>query len=177
METSFSTAFNTALTKGGFFVVGDITSNELELLNAYQILHASGQRELKDYLRYLLCKQYKREVMVAVFHNKLIHNLFHSLLHIAEKDELSVEQVEKRVQQIKELYYAIFEQVHHRYSEYVHDLDSNEVVKEFARNSFENVERALTIGDEALIRMEIIDFFQEYNKLSRKKDAMKIVAV
>lgn len=158
-------------------MVEDITSNELELLNSYHILGPSGQREVKDYLRYLLCKQYRREVMVAVFHNKLIHNLFHSLLHIAEKDDLSIEQVSKRIEQIKELYYGIFEQIHHRYSEHIEDLDSNEIVREFGRNSFANIERALISEDISLIRLEVIDFYQEYNKLARKKDTMKIVAV
>ncbi|MDD2586678.1 MAG: hypothetical protein PHT79_06565 [Syntrophomonadaceae bacterium] len=158
-------------------MVGDITIDELELLNSYQILGPSGQRALKDYLRYLLCKQYRREVMVAVFHNKLIHNLFHSLLHIAEKDDLAIEQVAIRVEQIKELYYGIFEQIHHRYSEHIKDLDSNEIVREFGRNSFTNIERALESGDISLIRLEIIEFYQEYNKLSKKRDTMKIVAV
>ena len=78
METSFNEQI-----KGGFFVIGDITVNEVELLNAYST-GTIGAKGLKDYLRYLLYKQYKREAMAAVFHNKLLHNLFHSLLHLVE---------------------------------------------------------------------------------------------
>ncbi|MDD2621053.1 MAG: hypothetical protein PHC92_10345 [Syntrophomonadaceae bacterium] len=155
----------------------DITLNEVELLNAYQILGPASQKGLKDYMRYLLYKQYKREVMVAVFNNKLLHNLFHSLLHIVEKDDFDLQQVEKRVKQIKELYYGLFGQVHGRYNEVVNDLDSSEVVREFGRNGFETIEKAILSGNQTIIRFEIIDFFQGYNKLSQKKDVRNIVAV
>ncbi len=172
METSFREKL-----KGVLFVVGDITANEVELLNAYHLLSSVSRKEHHDYMRYLLCKQYKREVMAAVFNNKLLHNLFHSLLHIAEKEDMDLEQVAKRVFQIRELYYAIFEQVHCKYSEHVEDLDSNETVKEFGRNSFNNLDRAIRGQNQDLIRYEIINFCQEFNKLSKKKDARNIVAV
>lgn len=156
---------------------GDLTANELELLNAYQLLGNVGQKDLRDYMRYLLCKQYRREVMVAVFHNQLIHNLFHNIMHIIEKDDYDVSQLTRRLKQIKELYFGIFEQVHHKYSEQVEYLDSIEMVKEFGKNSFDNINSALLSNDRVLIRIEIIDFYEEYKKLSTNKDARKIVAV
>jgi hypothetical protein len=172
METSFNEQI-----KGGFFVIGDITVNEVELLNAYQVLGPSGQKGLKDYLRYLLYKQYKREAMAAVFHNKLLHNLFHSLLHLVERDDFDLMQIEKRVKQIKELYYGIFEQVHNRFAEVIDDLDSCEVIKEFGQNSFENIDKAIRSGNHIMIRFEIIDFHQSFCRLSQKRDARNIVAV
>ncbi|MEN6328491.1 MAG: hypothetical protein ABFD18_20060 [Syntrophomonas sp.] len=158
-------------------MTGDITMNEVELLNAYQVLGPASQKGLKDYMRYLLYKQYKREVLVAVFNNKLLHNLFHSLLHIVERDEFDLQQVEKRIKQIKELYYGLFSQVHSRYAEVVDDLDSSEVVREFGRNGFECIEKAIQSENHTMIRFEIIDIFQGYNKLSQKKDVKNIVAV
>lgn len=158
-------------------MLGEFTKDEIELLNAYHILGKTGKRELNDYLRYIMCKQYKREVMIAVFHNKLLHNLLHGLMFLAERDSLDTVQISKRIQQIKDLYYGIFEQVHCRYSEIIEDLDSNELVKEFARNSFINLERALQNGRHDLIRLEIIEFCQGFNKLSKRKDARNIVAV
>jgi len=128
-------------------------------------------------MRYILTKQYRREVMAAVFHNKLLSNLFHSLLFLVERDDFDVAQVQKRVQQIKQIYYAIFDQVHNKYSKVVEDLDSNEVVREFGRISFENLEWAFKQGQLSLIRMEVINFYQEYNKLGKKMDARQIVAV
>jgi len=156
---------------------GDITANEIDLLNAYALLGAAGQRELDDYIRYLLCKQYKKEIMVAVFHNQLLHSLLHSLLYLVERDEFDIQQVEKRIKQINELYFGIFEQVHNKYSEHVTELDSNEMVKEFGKNGFENITRACNSGNRIVIRLEIIEFYEGYNKLARKKDARKIVAV
>lgn len=156
---------------------GEITTNEIELLNSYALLGAAGQRELNDYIRYLLCKQYKKEIMVAVFNNQLLHSLLHSLLHLVERDEFDINQVEKRVKQINELYFGIFEQVHNKYSEHIEELDSNELVKEFGKNSFENINRACNSGNRMVIRMEIVEFYEGYNKLARKKDARKIVAV
>lgn len=157
--------------------MGDISAKEIDLLNVYHVLGQAGQKDLKDYIRYLLCKQYKREVMASVFHNNLLHNLLLSLMHMIEREDIDVEQVKRRVMQIRELYYAIFEQVHSRYAELVEELDSNEVVKEFGRSSFGNLERALRTGSAVLIRAEILGFYQEFNNLGRKKDARKIVAV
>ncbi len=158
-------------------MLGDISVNEVELLNAYQILSPPGQRGLKDYLRYLLYRQYKREAMAAVFHNQLLHNLFHSLLHIIEREDYDLLQIEKRIKQIKELYYGIFEQVHNRFADVVDDLDSCEIVKEFGYNSFANVDKAIKSGNHVMLRFEIIDFYQGFSRLSQKKDARNIVAV
>ncbi|MGB4703365.1 MAG: hypothetical protein WBI01_12800 [Syntrophomonadaceae bacterium] len=155
----------------------DITAQEVEILNMLDIMTPTGVREVKEYMRYILTKQYRREVMAAVFHNKLLSNLFHSLLFLVERDDFDVAQVQKRVQQIKQIYYAIFDQVHNKYSKVVEDLDSNEVVREFGRISFENLERAFKQGQLSLIRMEVINFYQEYNKLGKKSDARQIVAV
>lgn len=158
-------------------MVGDITLNEIELLNAYEMLSVSGQRDLKDYMRYLLCKQYKRDVLVTVFHNKLLHNLFHGLLHLVEREEIDREQVVKRISQIKDMYYGLFEQVHVNYSQFVDDLDRSDLVAGFAANGFANLERVLNSDNAEMIRYEIVNFYQEYTKISKRKDARSIVAV
>ncbi|MDD3364180.1 MAG: hypothetical protein PHZ03_04310 [Syntrophomonas sp.] len=156
---------------------GDISTGDIELLNAFSNLTSSAQKDVKDYLRYLLCKQYKKELMTAIFHNQLLHSLMQSLLHIVERDEFQIQPIEKRLGQIKELYFGIFEKIHIKYSELVDGLDSSELVKEFGNNSFENINRACKTGNHILIRMEIVEFYEGYYKLARKKDARKIVAV
>lgn len=156
---------------------GELTANDIELLNACQLLGVTGQRELSEYLRYLLCKQYRHEVMVAVFQNQLIHNLFHSILHLIQRDEFDISHLSKRVKQIRELYFGIFEQVHAKYSEQVENLDSNELVKEFGKSSFDNIERALITEDRLLIKLEIVDFYEQYKNLSTNRHARRIVAV
>jgi hypothetical protein len=158
-------------------VFAEMTAAEIELLNMLEVLTPSGKREVREYTRYVLTKQYRREVMVAVFQNKLLANLFHSLVYLVEREDLDIAQVQKRVRQIKELYYTIFAQVHNRYLEVIDDLDSNEVVREFGRTGFENLEQAFRQGNSAVIRMEVVNFHQEYNKLGKKKDARQIVAV
>lgn len=154
-----------------------LTANDIELLNSYQLLGVNGKKELKDYMRYLLCKQYRRELMGAIFQNQLIHNLCHSVLHIIEKDDFDINHLGRRIAQIKELYYGIFGQIHNKYSEHVENLDSIELVKEFGKNSFGNIERALRTNEQILIRAEIIDFYEEFKILSMQKEARKIVAV
>jgi len=158
-------------------MLGDITLNEVNLLNQYEVLNANYQKELNDYMRYLLSKQYRREVMIAVFHNKIIINLLHGLLYLMEKDDFDVAIVKKRVGQMKQLYYGVFEQVHIRYSELIEDLDSNEIVREFGKNSFETLNQVLEQGEAEIIRFEIINFYHEYNRLSKKRDARQIIAV
>jgi hypothetical protein len=156
---------------------GDFSSNEVELLNAYCVLGHTAQKEFHDYLRYLLCKQYKKEIMAAIFNNQLIHSLLHSLLHTVEREEFDINQIEKRVQQFREIYFGIFEQVHCKYAELITDLDSNEMVKDFGTNSIENIMRACHSGDCSMIRFEIVELCENFNKLAKKKDARKIVAV
>jgi len=156
---------------------GDLSSNEVELLNAYCVLGHTAQKELNDYLRYLLCKQYKRETMVAIFNNQLIQSLLHSLLHAVEREEFDIDQIEKRAQQFREIYFSIFEQVHCKYAELITDLDSNEIVKDFGTNSFENIMRACHSGNRSAVCFEIVELCESFNKLARKKDARKIVAV
>ncbi|MDD3893937.1 MAG: hypothetical protein PHU36_02820 [Syntrophomonadaceae bacterium] len=155
----------------------ELSINEIELLNAYECLAAHEQKELKEYLRYLLCKQYRREVMMAVFNNHLMNNLFNSLLHIIDGKELDINLVARRVYQMKEFYFGTFQKVHYKYCEVVENLDSNETVREIGRTAFENIERAINSGNETKIRMEILNFYQEYSLLSQKKDARKIIAV
>ncbi|MEA1962291.1 MAG: hypothetical protein U9N81_13670, partial [Bacillota bacterium] len=111
-------------------MLGDITSHEIELLIAINTLNQSMQKDLEDYLKYLLCKQYKREMMVTIFHNQLLQSLLQSLLHLIERDDYEFEQVEKRMKQINEIYFGLFEQVHQKYSEVVPDLDTYDLVKE-----------------------------------------------
>ena len=118
----------------------DITAGDIEIINMLDLLTPSGKREVREYTRYILTKQYRREVMVAIFQNKLLANLLHSIVFLVERDDFDIDPLQKRISQIKELYYAIFEQVHNRYLEVVDDLDSNEVVREFGRISFENEE-------------------------------------
>jgi len=158
-------------------VFADITAGDIEIINMLDLLTPSGKREVREYTRYILTKQYRREVMVAIFQNKLLANLLHSIVFLVERDDFDIDPLQKRISQIKELYYAIFEQVHNRYLEVVDDLDSNEVVREFGRISFENLEEVLKQGNPTVIRREVINFQQEYNKLGKKKDARQIVAV
>jgi hypothetical protein len=151
--------------------------NEIEILNGYLYLHPKAQKEARDYLRYLLCKQYQREVKLTVFSSKLLHNLFQSLLFIVKKEDFDIEMVGRRVAEMKDVYYGLFEQVHQKYSEFVCELDSNEIVREFGRNAFENVGQAIRGGNLMVTRLEIIDFYQDYCKLGQKKDLRQIVAV
>lgn len=155
----------------------DIEKSDIELLNAYSNLHTSAQKDFKDYIRYLLTKQYKRELMAAIFHNSLMHSLIQSMKQIIEREEFPVSQIENRVRQINELYFGIFEKIHCKYSALVEGLDSNEMVREFGRNSFDNINRACLSGNRILIRMEIAEFYEGYYRLAQKRDARKIHAI
>lgn len=161
-----------------FFIMFEgFTRSEIELLSAYDILNNSAKRDMRDYVKYLLCKQYKKESTIQVFNNQVIHNLFHHILHLMEKEKFDPQHLEKRIKQIKEIYFYTFEQVHLKYSKVIIDLDSNELVLDFGRNSFENIERAFIIGNTKTIKMEILEFYEQYLNISKKKDSQKVIAV
>ncbi len=150
---------------------------ELELLNAYELLGSHARSDLKDYLTYLLSKQYRREVMMSVFNNRLLMNLVANLAMNSQREEIQIDYLERRIMQIRELYFGIFEEVHRRYSDVVDNLDSNETVKDFGRSSFDNLERALRTGNLDIIRSEIQDFCQQFMNLAGKKDNRRLVAI
>ena len=156
---------------------GDLPSEEVELLNAYSLLGHSTKKELMDYLRYLLSKNYKQELKMSIFNNQLLHSLLHSLLHIAEREDFEINQIEKRAMQFKEIYFAVFEQIHSKYAELVDDLDGCEMVRDFGTNSVENILQACFSRNRSAILFEVVDLSENFNKLARKKDARKIVAV
>ncbi len=156
---------------------GDLSGEEVELLNAYSLLGTSGKKELREYIRYLLSKHYKQELKMSIFNNQLLHSLLHSLLHIAEREDFEIIQIEKRVLQFKEIYFAIFEQIHSKYAELVDDLDGCEMVRDFGSNSVENILQACITSNRDAVLFEVVDLSENFYKLSRKKDARKIVAV
>jgi hypothetical protein len=158
-------------------VKGELSLRELELLNGYSLLRSSAQGDFLDYMRYLLSKQYRKEVMAAIFNNRLLNNLIDDLVSTADIEEIEIEQIRRRVMQIRELYFGVFEQIHGRYCEVVENLDSNEVVKDFGRISFDNLLRALNTEDRKVISAEVLDFYEQYSRLSRKKDARRLVAI
>ncbi|SHG60843.1 hypothetical protein SAMN02745221_00581 [Thermosyntropha lipolytica DSM 11003] len=155
----------------------DFSLRELELLKLFQALGPAGQKECLEYIKYLLSKQYKRELNLAIFNNNLLQNLLRGLLHLVQKEDFDIMLAQKRMMQIKELYYAIFADIHNRYSELVEDLDTSEIVREFGQNNFSQVETAFISGDINRIRYEIIEFFQQYERLARKKDSRHVMAV
>jgi hypothetical protein len=158
-------------------MLGDLSLDEVELLNAYHVLGTSGKKEMRDYQRYLLIKQYKKELVVSIFNNNLLQSLLHKLLHMVEREDFDINMIEKRVLQFKEIYFGTFEQVHCKYTELIADLDSYEVIKDFGKNSFENIMRSCSSGNRNTIRYEIVELGENFSKLARKKDARQIVAV
>lgn len=155
----------------------DIDKGDIEVLNAFSNLTSSAQKDFKDYLQFLLAKQYKRELMAAIFQNGLLHSLIQSLMNIIEREEFSISQIENRMKQINELYFGIFEKIYCKYTALVDGLDSCELVRDFGRCSFDNINRACLSGNRILIRMEIAEFNEGFYKFALKKDARKIVAV
>ena len=156
---------------------GDIDASDIELLNAVSNLNTTYRREFRDYIHYLLTKQYKKELMVAIFHNQLLHSLLQSTLQLVEREDFQIIQIENRLKQMYELYFGIFERIHMKYSELVDGLDSSEIVRDFGRNSFDNINRACQSGNRMLIRLEIAEFYEGYYKFAQKKEARKIYAV
>ncbi|MDD4775841.1 MAG: hypothetical protein PHG75_04980 [Syntrophomonas sp.] len=156
---------------------GELDASDIELLNAISNLAPVYRKEYRDYIYYLLTKQYKRELMGAIFQNQLLHGLLQSTRHLVERDDFPASQVEKRIGQMQELYFGIFEQIHLKYSELVDGLDSHELVRDFGKLSFENLNRACRSGNCLLIRMEMMEFYQGYHRHAQKKEARKIFAV
>ena len=154
-----------------------MSNDEITILNIYNMLNYSRQKDLHEYSRYLLTKQYRNEVLSAIFHNKILNSLFHNLLYTVEKDEFDIEYVGKRIKQIKIIYYELFEDIHHRFSCIIGDLDCNETVRSFGDNSFYSLEQALNSENCNLIRRELTAFYQEYCKIAKKKDTRRIAAV
>lgn len=156
---------------------GEINAGDIEMLNRFRNLSSTGQKELREYMRYLLCKQYKRELMISIFNNGLLHSLLQNLINLTERDDFPINQIENRLKQIQELYFGIFEKIHTKYSGLVEGLDSCELVKDFGKMSFDNIARACYSGNRLVILMEINEFYEGYYKFAKQKEYRKIIAV
>jgi hypothetical protein len=157
----------------------DFSREEIQLLEANSLLTSPARKKLSEYLHFLLYKQYKAEVLSAVVGNQFVVQMLNRLRQMAERNDLDMPAVSRKLHQLRELYFSIFSSIHVKYSELVPDLDSCEIVREFGVAGFDNIERACMMENKLLLRLEIEDFYRGFETLAQKSinNTRQLVAI
>lgn len=155
----------------------DLSDQEIHLLNNFNLLTQDNQKEYNDYLRYILLKQYRAEMHSQVLANPLLCNGLKQALRLCEREETGIEEIMQKVRQTKYIYHQLVEKVYCKYAEALDDFPLNDLVLDWGRMGFENVAEAASNDQKDLIRRELEEMIHGYNKMAKKQDRRRIVAV
>jgi len=156
----------------------DVTVQEVELLNRFNLLSAEGKKELNDYLRYLLLKQYRAELYSQVLGNPLLHNGLMQAVRMCESENVELEEIVHKIRQVKQIYYQLLEKVFLKYAEAVDELYLYDSLRDWGRIGFEQVADAANKDCKEDILRELEEMLHNYRKLAvNRGDRRRIVAV
>lgn len=155
----------------------DLTRQEIQLLNRFSMLTPEGRRELNNYMRFILLKQYRSDLFSQVLGNPLLFNGLQQAIRLCEREDVEVEEVVQKIRQLKFLYYQLLEKSYCKYSEILGEMLLEDSLKDWGKVCFENILDAAHTGRRELMRQELEEMVQSYNRLARREDRKKIVAV
>ena len=89
-----------------------LTAQEITVVNHFNLLQPQAREEVLDYLHYTLFKQYQQELYSAVLGNPLIYNGLLQLLHMCEREETSIEEINRKCKILKFMFFDNYERVH-----------------------------------------------------------------
>jgi len=150
---------------------------EITLLNQFNLLLPEGRREVLDYLRYTLFKQYQRELHAAVFSSQPLYNALVYIAKMCEREEASVEDILAKVRQVKFIFYQQYEKVHLKYASILSELHIEDTLRDVGRLGFENIFQAAHSNRPNLIKKEVEELLEMFRKLANRKDRRRIMAV
>lgn len=155
----------------------EMNTNEMQLLNRFNMLNRENQREMEDYLRYLLFKQYKAELNQQVFGNPILLSLLTQAERMCERDETVLEEVQAKVEQAQYVFCQILERVSAKYEEIINEPGSDQYVRDWGRLGFQGVAEALEMGCRDRLKNQIEEMLHGYHRLAKKEDRILTVAV
>ncbi|MGE5398532.1 MAG: hypothetical protein ACM3MK_13490 [Chitinophagales bacterium] len=158
-------------------MIPNMTSQEIQLISRFSQLTPEGKREIDDYLRFVLLKQYKKELCSQVLNNSLLHNGFLQAVWMCEREDTSIEDIVAKVRQLKFVFYQSLERTYCRYSEVLGELMVEDILRDWGSIGFDSVLEAANTGNKELMKQELENMLQDYGRLAKKEDKRKIVAV
>lgn len=154
-----------------------LNSQEIQLLNRFNLLAPENKREVNDYLCYLIMKQYRAELNSQVLGNPLIYNGLLQAIRMCERDDLGIDEILQKIRQIKFLYYQLLEKIYCKYADILEGFYTDELLKDWGRLGFESVFEAAQKQSKESICTELEEMVQGYNRLAKKEGKRKFVAV
>lgn len=155
----------------------EMSEQEIQLLNNFSILSPENQKEYHNYLRYILLKQYRAEMHSQVLANPLLFKGLKQALLMCEREDTQVEEIMQKVKQTKYMYNQLVEKVYFKYADALDDFPLNDFVIDWGRIGFENVAEAAYNEQKDMIRSELEEMIHGYNRMTKKQDKRRIVAV
>ncbi|MGE5371277.1 MAG: hypothetical protein ACM3QZ_04735 [Solirubrobacterales bacterium] len=155
----------------------DFGEDDLNLLQRYHLLNQDGKKEVVEYLRYLLSKQWRSEMHAQVFGNPLIFNLLSQARRMCERDDCSLADIDAKVGQAKYLYYQAVERVNTKFELLLQDAGAEFYVQDWGVGGFSEIADAGSTGSRERVSEQIEEMLHGYRRLAKKGDRRIIVAV
>ena len=154
-----------------------LTAQEITVVNHFNLPQPQAREEVLDYLHYTLFKQYQQELYSAVLGNPLIYNGLLQLLHMCEREETSIEEINRKCKILKFMFFDNYERVHLKYVDLLSEIHAESTLFDLGRLGFEHLHRAILSNRKDLIEFEIREFLQFFKKFANQKDRGRILAV
>lgn len=155
----------------------DLTSQDILLLKCFHLLRPEGKRDLLDYLRFIAQKQYRAELSTQVMNNPLLYNGLLQAARMCEREDIQAEDVLQKISQLKYMYYTLLEKTNLKYDEVLEDFNLGDIIRDWARIGFENLAEAAKCGQKDLILQELEEMIYGLERLAKKGDKKRFVAV
>jgi len=155
----------------------DLTSQDIHLLKGFQLLRPDGKRDLLDYLRFIAQKQYHAELSSQVLNNPILYNGLLQAARMCEREETRVEDILQKVGQLKYMYYQLLEKISTKYNEVLDDINLEDIIRDWGRIGFENINEAAKTGQKDLMLRELDEMIEGLEGLAKKGGKKRIIAV
>lgn len=155
----------------------ELSSQEIALINQYNLMNPQSRKEVRDYLAFVLLKQYRAEILSSVMGNGLVYNGLQQAARMCEHEDMELTDIVKKIGQVKAIIYSEIERVYLKYAEVLNDLCVEHTFIDWARIGFESIMEAAQSGNRQRLRQEINEMMEGYKRLSKREDRVRIIAV
>ena len=155
----------------------ELTSQDIMLLKCFRLLQTEGRKNLLDYLKFLAEKQYRAELSSRILNNPILYNGLVQAHRMCEREEVHVDDILQKINQLKYIYYQLLEKTNIKYDEILDDINQENIIRDWGRIGFENISEAARTGRKDLILRELDEMIEGLKGLAKKGDRKRIVAV
>lgn len=153
------------------------TSEEIRFLSQLSVLSPQARREVKSYLEFLVAMQCRYELRSRLLCNSWLYGSLLGLFNLPESSENYCQEVKERVRRLKQMCFAVYEQIAEKYEELLGEIKGYEDVVDSLLLGLRQIEDAARAENVARTRKEIVEMMETYKKLTGACRSSKVRAI